>query len=101
MNASTLLRAGALSAALLLGACATFAGGDASVPIPADAQRSMHTEPNGDVIEEYRVAGRLHTVKVTPARGPTYYLTDADGDGQIDNNKQDGISPVYFKLFSF
>lgn len=87
------------SAALLLTACATTTGSD-GVPIPADAQRSVHTEPNGDVIEEYRVGGRLHTIKVTPARGPTYYLTDADGDGQIDNTR-DGISPVYFKLFSF
>lgn len=86
-------------ATLLLGGCATMPGGDGA-SIPADALRSTHTEPNGDVIEEYRVGGRLHTIKVTPARGPTYYLTDADGDGQIDNTK-DGISPVYFKLFSF
>ncbi len=100
MKPSIALRASALTAAALLSACATMGGADA-VPIPADAQRSTHTEANGDVIEEYRVAGRLHTIKVTPARGPTYYLTDADGDGQIDNNKQDGISPVYFKLFSF
>lgn len=97
MKPSTPLAAGALVASLLLSACATMGG---EPQIPEDAVRSVRTETNGDVIEEHRVGGRLHTIKVTPVRGPTYYLTDADGDGQIDNTK-DGISPVYFKLFSF
>jgi hypothetical protein len=35
-------------------------------------------------IEEYRVAGRLYMVKVTPTEGPPYYLLDTDGDGQLD-----------------
>ena len=97
MSLPTLFRTGALAAALLLPACASVGGGPA---IPADAVSNVHVEPNGDTIEEWRVNGRLHTVKVTPARGPVYYLIDSDGDGQIDNDK-DGISPVYFKLFSF
>jgi hypothetical protein len=97
MSLTKTFRIGTLSAALLLSACAT---GGSEPQIPANAVSNVHTEANGDVIEEYRVAGRLHTVKVTPARGPTYYLIDADGDGRIDNTK-DGISPVYFKLFSF
>lgn len=92
------LRASALIATLLLSGCATM--GDGGPQIPADAVSNVRTEPNGDTVEEYRVGGRLHTVKVTPARGPTYYLTDADGDGKIDGTA-DGVSPVYFKLFSF
>jgi len=100
MKPSNILRASALLATLLLSACATMGGMAGEPPIPADAARSVHTEANGDTIEEYRVGGRLHTVKVTPARGPTYYLTDADGDGKIDGTA-DGVSPVYYKLFSF
>lgn len=96
MPLSSVFRIGALSAALSLSACASMGG----PPIPSDAVSNVYTEANGDTIEEWRVNGRLHTVKVTPARGPVYYLVDSDGDGQIDNNK-DGISPVYFKLFSF
>ncbi|HJR72724.1 MAG TPA: DUF2782 domain-containing protein [Luteimonas sp.] len=98
MNLFTLSRAGTLATVLLLSACASMGGGGPA--IPADAVSNIRTEPNGDTIEEWRVNGRLHTVKVTPARGPVYYLIDSDGDGQIDNTK-DGISPVYFKLFSF
>jgi len=96
MTLPPLFRIGALAAVLSLPACASMGG----PPIPSDAVSNVHTEANGDVIEEWRVNGRLHTVKVTPARGPVYYLVDSDGDGQIDNTK-DGISPVYFKLFSF
>lgn len=98
MSIPTLFRTGALAAILLLPACASMGGGGPA--IPADAVSNVHVEANGDTIEEWRVNGRLHTVKVTPARGPVYYLIDSDGDGQIDNTK-DGISPVYFKLFSF
>ena len=57
------------------------------------------TEANGDVITEYRVAGQLQVVKVTPARGPTYYLMDNDGDGQPDDGAP--VSPVYWKLFEW
>ena len=34
-----------------------------------------------EVIEEYRMNGRLYQVKVTPVIGPVYYLVDRDGDG--------------------
>lgn len=57
------------------------------------------TEANGDVITEYRVAGQLQVVKVTPARGPTYYLIDRDGDGRPDDGAP--VSPVYWKLFDW
>ena len=57
------------------------------------------TEANGDVITEYRVAGQLQVVKVTPARGPTYYLIDRDGDGRPDDGAP--VSPVYWKLFEW
>ncbi|QBQ54343.1 DUF2782 domain-containing protein [Nitrosococcus wardiae] len=37
-----------------------------------------------DLVEEYRLNGKLYQIKVTPRIGPPYYLVDADGDGDFD-----------------
>lgn len=34
---------------------------------------------DGEVIEEYRINGMLYKVKVTPSKGPPYYLLYPDG----------------------
>jgi hypothetical protein len=90
---------------VLLAGCATPGGGALDDPTAnlENAQRAVRTEANGDVIEEYRVAGRLQVVKVTPSVGVTYYLIDSDGDGRVDDTRgnNEGISPVYFKLFGW
>ncbi len=87
-----------------LAGCASTAdtSATAGVEIPADAVESTRTESNGDIVSEYRVGGRLAVVKITPARGPVYYLTDNDGDGRIDRT-HDGTRdvPVYFKLYGW
>ena len=89
---------------LLLSGCASVESSSATagVEIPPDAVESIRTESNGDVVAEYRVGGQLALVKITPSRGPTYYLTDTDGDGRIDRNR-DGTrdTPVYFKLYGW
>jgi hypothetical protein len=42
------------------------------------------TSKRGDErIEEYRFKGKLYKTKVTPARGPAYYLIDTKGDGSF------------------
>lgn len=87
------------AAILLLSSCATL-DGPAGVDIPPDAVATTRTEANGDVITEYRIGTQLRAVKVVPARGPTYYLYDRNGDGIVDPDR-DGISPVYFKLFEW
>lgn len=78
-----------------------FLAGCASVPpaVPEGADRAVRTEANGDVIEEYRVAGILRMVKVTPRRGVTYYLVDRNGDGRVDAD--DGMQGVHYRLFSW
>ncbi len=86
-----------LSALLALSACATM-GADPDIPEGAD--RAVRTEDNGDVIEEYRVAGQLRMVKVTPPRGPAYYLIDDNGDGRLDRGKGE-VQPVYYKLYGW
>lgn len=86
----------ALFATLLLSACAS----DPTATLPTDAVPVTHTESNGDVITEYRVAGMLKMVKVQPFRGPTYYIEDHDGDGKLDWDKRRGPM-TYYKLYSW
>lgn len=68
--------------------------------IPPGAVEATRTEPNGDVVTEYRIAGQLRVVKVVPSRGPTYYLYDRDGDGMVDK-PGDNPPQTYFKLFEW
>jgi len=35
-------------------------------------------------VEEYSINGRRYKVKVTPKRGPSYYLIDQDGSGDME-----------------
>lgn len=88
----------------LLGGCASTGAAALDDPTAALSNAEIRTRSveNGDVIEEYRVAGQLRAVKVTPSRGPVYYLVDNDGDGRLDSSKGEGtVSPVYYKLFSW
>jgi hypothetical protein len=88
---------------LMLAGCASMgsAQNDPGMDL-ADAQVAVRTEANGDVIEEYRLAGQLRMVKVTPSRGPAYYLMDENGDGRLDKSKGEGpVSPVYWKLYGW
>ena len=88
---------------LVLAGCASTASSanDPAVDL-ADAQVAVRTETNGDVVEEYRVAGQLRMVKVTPARGPAFFLIDDNGDGRADRSRgNSSISPVYWKLFGW
>jgi hypothetical protein len=64
--------------------------------IPAPVEGGEPLEPEVTIIEsargtveEYRVGGQLYMVKVTPTRGPAYYLLDTDGDGQLDARSDD------------
>lgn len=91
-----------LAASLALAGCASTGG----QPDPNDPTANLgnaevieHVQDNGDVIQEYRVAGQLKVVKVTPARGAAYYLMDQNGDGFPDEASQD--AKVYWKLFDW
>ena len=56
-----------------------------------------------DTIEEYRIAGKLYMMKVTPARGPSYYLIDEKGDGRMtrQDSFDSGIRPPLWVIHSF
>ncbi len=87
-----------LALTLALAACATAAPEEmlAQGAVPA-----TRTEANGDVVTEYRNGGRLTMVKVVPARGPTYYIYDRNGDGVVNDADANGGPMTYYKLFSW
>ncbi|KGQ19072.1 DUF2785 domain containing protein [Lysobacter dokdonensis DS-58] len=93
----------AVAVLALVAGCATAPQDpNAPPPIPEGSEQATRTESNGDIVTEYRVNGSLAMVRVVPKNGPTYYVTDADGDGRLDRNS-DGTRnvPVYFKLYGW
>ncbi len=51
---------------------------------PADLEPVVTITTRGDdLIEEYRMNGRLYMVKVTPGKGKPYYLIDPEGKGEF------------------
>jgi len=57
---------------------------------PADEQPEVTITQRGtDVIEEYRIHGRLYMIKVTPKKGIPYYLIDTNGDGTLDTRRSE------------
>ena len=80
------------------------------LPDPIESGEALEPEitiipgDDGGTITEYRVGGNLYRVKITPAFGPSYYLTDRDGDGEMDcktNNIYDDICAAEWVLFSW
>lgn len=41
------------------------------------------------LVEEFRSGGRVYMIKVTPKKGPPYYLVDADGDGNMESHRNE------------
>lgn len=59
---------------------------------------------DGDTIEEFRVGGRLVMIRVTPAHGIPYVLTDSKGDGLFTNRRDSLEAPPsvpMWVLFTF
>ncbi|KRG58685.1 DUF2782 domain-containing protein [Stenotrophomonas sp. W1S232] len=89
------------STTFLLAGCSSGGGSSDAYPVDVSGARvSSRTMENGDLLEEYRVAGQLRMVRVKPARGAPYYLYDRDGDGRMDNPR-DQVPVVYWKLYSW
>jgi len=59
---------------------------------------------DGDTIEEYRVGGRVVLIKVIPARGAPYFLTDPKGDGSFSQRRDSlevPLSVPMWTIFTF
>ena len=56
-----------------------------------------------DTVEEYRIAGRLYMIKITPAGGRPYYLIDNQGAGNFVRyyNFDSGVRPPMWVIFQF
>lgn len=56
-----------------------------------------------DTVEEYRVAGKLYMLKVTPASGRPYYLIDEKGDGKMSRQEtfDFGLRPPMWLIHSW
>ncbi len=75
-----------------------FAAAPEPPELPDPLQSGQAIEPQVTIIrkedatiEEYRLDGRLYMTKITPAAGPSYYLVDRDGDGQMETR----MSEIY------
>ena len=44
--------------------------------------------PDQTIIEEFEENG-VRYIKVTPKKGPSYYLIDSDGDGDMDTRRNE------------
>lgn len=68
---------------------------------PGEPEVTIRTE--GDrLVEEYRLNGFLYAIKVTPKRGPPYYLVAVDDDGNFARSDQpDGMRIPSWKIFEW
>lgn len=74
----------------------------AAAPLDDPPTVSVRVEDNGDRVEEYRQNGRVYMVKVTPSRGPAYYLMDTDGNGRLNRDDRDArVSPVHWTIYEW
>ncbi len=71
----------------------------AAAPPPPAAGGEAGLEPEvtiihrgGEMLEEYRINGRLYMIKVTPRKGIPYFLVDSDGDGNFEL-RQNELAP--------
>lgn len=62
----------------------------------------IRRDDDDNIIEEYRLEGRVYMVKVTPKTGIPYYYLDDDGDGQLEMRESDKaanpIKPAMWKV---
>ena len=53
--------------------------------VESDLQPEVRVQDHANRrMEEYRVNNNLYMVKVTPKSGPSYYLVDTDGSGEME-----------------
>ena len=69
-----------------------------------EAPQVTTRKQDGDTVEEYRVGGRVVMIRVTPAHGVPYILTDPKGDGSFTQRRDSlevPLSVPMWVLFTF
>jgi len=61
------------------------------------------TKETEQTVEEYRVAGKLYMIKITPKIGKPYYLVDDRGDGKFarQESMDSGFRPPRWVIHRF
>lgn len=56
-----------------------------------------------EIVEEYRIGGRLYMMKITPTGGTPYYLIDHTGDGRFarQHSHDPGLRPPMWVIHSW
>jgi Protein of unknown function (DUF2782) len=63
---------------------------------------SVHTDANGDTVEEYRRNGQVYMVRVTPRHGVTQtYMNNNPNGSQVPDPRLGPVSPVYYDLYKW
>ena len=63
---------------------------------------SVHTNANGDVIEEYSHSGSVYMVRVTPKHGVTQtYKVNSPNGSLVHDPKLGPVSPVYYDIYKW
>ncbi len=72
-------------------------------PDPALEPQVTIVKRGEDLVEEYRIHGRLYMMKVTPKAGKPYYLIDHKGTGSYtrSDSLDSGLSPPMWVIFEF
>ena len=72
-------------------------------PDPALEPQVTIVRRGEDMVEEYRINGRLYMMKVTPRAGKPYYLLDQKGYGSYTRMESldSGLSPPMWVIFEF
>lgn len=84
---------------------------EGDVPIPPKVQDEdamleptveIRRDDDDNLVEEYRLDGRVYMVKITPRNGVPYYYLDDDGDGNLELREGDRaahpVKPVHWKI---
>jgi len=88
MNKFTLSALSCFAGLALFAASAVAETIEPEIIIQSGERPAVTTHEQGNsTISEYRVNGELYMIKVTPKKGPVYYLVDSNGDGDLDARK--------------
>ncbi|HJU26127.1 MAG TPA: DUF2782 domain-containing protein [Rhodanobacteraceae bacterium] len=72
------------------------ANGDAAPTV------SVHTQSNGDRVEEYRRGATLYMIRITPKNGVTQTFMVNGGTGKLIRDPRMGpVDPVYYTIYKW
>lgn len=63
---------------------------------------AVHTERNGDTVEEYRRGATLYMIRITSKNGPTQTFLVNGGNGRLIRDPKMGpVDPVYYTIYQW